>query len=239
MFSSAGKLLESGETIRSTVHPSRLRIDYLKRLALGVVLAAGVSGGILMAQDQVLPSYLSQWMLYGLFIIPGFVLGWNELEHHFVMYHFTDRKFILEQGIFTKDFSTVPYDKITQVGIRQSLDERLAGIGTLEVEVVGTDNEELVLRGIRHPQKFRAKLAAAGDKEAEEIVPEEAQSGTITQEQLEAELGRTQHRRQQLEEQYEQGEIGQDEYKRQWYILEGEERALSKQIDKFSEKDTA
>lgn len=248
VLSSADKLLEEGEEITSTQHPSRLRLDYLKKggLAFLVIMVLTV---VYVYQGRIpqIPFELTLPIYILLQALPVAIFVMMEVEHHALMYHFTTEKFIEENGILNKDFSSVPYNKITQVSIRQRAHERLVGIGTLKVEMLGTDGDEKILNGIKNPQKFRVQLssgepagvsAGKGGGEVQDEkqqttdpLPETVSGAHITKKDLEAELGRVQRRRKELEDSYSAGRLGQDEYEQRWYMIQGEQRLVEALLD--------
>lgn len=246
-FSNAEKLLESGEEIQMTVHPSRFHKDYVKHYSIAILLTAGILvlvSGVLGLED--LP--VSRDLLLGLFVVPGGILLWSEIRRMAVMYHFTDKKFIEEEGIMKKSFSSTPYRDITRVNIQQGVNQRMVGIGNLQMEVRGSDSEEILVEGIRNPQRFRVRLSGGDTWDEEETLPEDAADDTpgeqevsqqrqqgqqLTKEDIEAELGRVYRKQRELEEQHQNGQVSQEEYERRWYMIQGEIQALERQLDRL------
>lgn len=243
IFSSADKLIEAGEEIQETRYRSRLDPTYLKRfmgaggiaIVLSIIIVLGGTTGML--PDSIPTDYIT-----ALLIVPVLVILWIEIEHHSLMYHFTDKRMIEERGVFSKSFSSVPYKDITRVRISQDPSERILGTGNLKIEVKGTDQEEVVVNGVRHPQQFRMKLTAQkkahkkrqeGEEPVQQPEPQPSAGGAFTKERLEAELGRVERRRNRLERQYEDGQLSQEEYERRWYMLQGEEEAIERQLDQL------
>lgn len=243
MFSSATKLLDEGEEIEVTIHPSRMGHQTFRKYILATMLIAVI--GFIAADGTAAAAIgMSESLLYGLFIVPGFIIALAEVERQVMMYHFTTKKFIMEKGIFNKNFSSVPYRDITRVTINQGLNDRLLGLGNLKVEVKGTDHEEIFITGIRNPQRFRVRLSGSHGpgKEEEGGAPDDAvdtssagqtqplPGRSLTKQQLEAELGRVTRHRNRIKQDYKDGVLSEDEYERQWYMMKGREQLLEQQI---------
>lgn len=248
IFSSADKLVEAGEEIKETQYRSRLAPSYLTRFAgAGGLIIAIAAIALVGETTPVLPSVIPSQYVGVLLVIPFAVILWIEVEHHALMYHFTDKRMIKEHGVFSKSFESVPYKDVTRVTVSQDPTDRLLRIGNLRVEVRGMDQEEVVVTGIRHPQQFRLKLTTeqpaadeAKEQDVEQIDHEHraASSGSdlFTADVLQAELGHIQRRKEDLDREFNNGRISQQEYQRRWYMLAGEERIIEWQLDALEEQ---
>lgn len=260
-LSAAGKLLDNNETIEHTTHPSRFNSQLLRKYVAGgflfVLLLAPI---VLPVIDYPEPLRV---LFYILFIVPvGFVL-YAEMRRYAIMYHFSNKKFIMENGILKKNVSSVAYDNVTKVEIQQDFVDRIIDIGDLRVEVKGQEQKEILVTGVRNPQAFRIHLQGSHDfedidevEDVEDIDVEPAEDGdavnadqnteagavtddgrrVLDQQFLEAELGRIQRRKGELEQQYQKGALGEQEYEQRWYMLQGEERLIQRELDQLEER---
>ncbi len=260
-LSAAGKLLDGDETIEHTTHPSRFKKKLLKKYTLAVFLFLLFAAPLVFSGRLPVPSNLRP-VFIPLMVLPGAIFAYAEMERYAIMYHFTNKKFIWEQGILKKEVSSVAYDNVTKVRINQDFVDRLIDIGNLSIEVKGTEQEEIHVDGVRNPEAFRIHLQGSHDFDIDDEQLEEVaevrddisidrngehsgeDSGdsdsnmhhrVLDQEYLEAELGRLQRKKNELEEQYQKGAFGEREYERRWYMLQGEERLLQRELDRLEE----
>ncbi|MFH1828292.1 MAG: PH domain-containing protein [Nanoarchaeota archaeon] len=71
----------------------------------------------------------------------------------------TDRRAILEEGIFSKHSTTIRYSSITEVTSRQNILQRILNIGTLHIKTAGIKTEhDLVILGVGSPLKIKGMI---------------------------------------------------------------------------------
>lgn len=104
--------------------------------------ASGFFGGLLFLTfaPTSTPNILSVWGAIP-FILPLFALGAFIYTYYLrktYNYFVTSQRVVFEGGIIIKKKKSVPYDKITDIVISQTILEQIAGIRSLEIQTAGT-----------------------------------------------------------------------------------------------------
>lgn len=151
------------------------------------------------------------------------------IRHH--RYRFEEDRVIVETGGMTKEQEDIPFSKIADVSSVTPPLESLLNVGDLELHLTGTD-KTVELIGLRRPQlfedlmmgrdmsKYDIEFGEEGSGEAHEPIPE----GPDTSDQ--DKIDHIREEMQQLEQQYNSGQISQKEYENSYYYLKGELDAL-------------
>ncbi len=153
---------EPGEYLVFRGHPSwRSMLGfYLKWLLVAVVAgtAAGVASRSAGHRAQPL------WVIAGVLIV--FVIGLlrGALRRARTTYTITDRRLTIELGLLSREVHEAGLDRIQNVRCRQSLTQRMLGVGTLEFDTAGGAEFDFALRGVEHPRR----LARAVDRARQE-----------------------------------------------------------------------
>jgi uncharacterized membrane protein YdbT with pleckstrin-like domain len=237
MLSEVEKYLESDERVVEMVFPSRLDPAYLKWFVISLLLVVAGGAGAVVAFYVDFAQAALFWG--GLAVVGvGVVLGGiAELRRRFVMYHFTDRKVIKETGVLDKDSITVPYNHVREVDVDEDMEERVFGVGDLYVNTAGSDTTELVLNGLPEPERFKVMIdegfADSDRRTAEGLTgtDEAKDEGGDQERRLEQELVRIEREQEELQEEYQEGKIREEEYEREWYVLEGEKKEVLRQLE--------
>lgn len=152
MFSEIEDLLVEDEEIKETVRPSKADTRYVKGYSLGagltVLIAFLIFGLNMLVNVNIFIALL-------LVFAPLLIAAKTELDRKFVMYHFTDRKIVVERGILNKEYKTINYDKITHMDTEESFQERMFDVGDIHLHAAGEDKNEIILNGIKDVNKYR------------------------------------------------------------------------------------
>jgi uncharacterized membrane protein YdbT with pleckstrin-like domain len=73
-------------------------------------------------------------------------------------YALTNERMLYSKGIFSEDFKSSSYNKITDVGFHQTFWDKIMNTGTLTVNTAGTDNYEIRYRKIRNPLEVKKMI---------------------------------------------------------------------------------
>lgn len=73
----------------------------------------------------------------------------------------SDHHVVLRTGLLSRSFSELSIDRIRSVRVRQSLLNRMLGVGTVEIFSAG-DEPEIAAAGIPNPQRVRDLLRGRG-----------------------------------------------------------------------------
>jgi len=135
-----------------------------------------------------------------------------ELERHRHEYVFNPERVKVRTGRHTIQQEDVLYEEITDISSERPTWEQLVDVGDLFLHLTGTDKVVSII-GLRHPDRYEDLML--GREPAEQHEETDIES---LQEQL-----------QELEQEYENGEIGRAEYERRYYYLQGKLDVLEEQ----------
>lgn len=214
---------------KELIHPSRFYMEYLKWYLGGLF----VGGAAIALQVTGTLGQVGVPVPVLLGVAALLMAGWGEFHRHHVEYHFMDQRLKVKTGIFNRDVTSVRYERVTEVGLEKGPLERIFGIGDLEVNTAGKQGDTLELGGVRNPEKYREKIAQHTGQGTGRV--DTGASDLNSTERLQSELGSVEMEREQLEEDYEEGRIGPDEYREQWYILEGRKREIEDLLELLGE----
>ncbi|MFB6241266.1 MAG: PH domain-containing protein [Candidatus Nanosalina sp.] len=250
MFSAVDELTDSDEEVQKSVNPSKFDSKYVKTFLTGVALFLMILAG--MIGNVILDAGIPQIYFLVSLILPAAMILRGEIQRRFVMYHFTDREIIEEYGVFSKDFNTIPYERIQDVSLDEEFQERIFDVGDIKVRTAGTDNSEQILNGLRDPESYKVLLTrratqdggsdgtqSTGTDDSDfgdfESSDEEADAG-ISTDLLGAELERVENQISNLDQKSNMQGLSQSE-KQRWYKLEGQKELLNRLMDQ-SEQDS-
>ncbi len=157
MFSSVDELLERGEELEESVHPSRFDTRFFRLYLVSFLLTVLVAAGVAFEYSRGLLPFSQNYLLAGL-LIPLLLVVYTEFKRQFVMYHFTDRKVITEKGILNKTIVSIYYSDVTHTQLNQKIQERIFDVSDLEVDTAGEHNTELWLNGLKNPQHYKKMI---------------------------------------------------------------------------------
>jgi membrane protein YdbS with pleckstrin-like domain len=132
--------------------PEQLRRYYVayEVLALTIVLAVG---GVL-AVTGILAAMRPWVVLVGgaaLVTVFGYLTWWIPAFYRTADYRFTDDEIEYRRGVFFQQKTTVPYNRITNVGVSQGPIQRLVNVGSVGVHTAGYGGQtgaELTIGGL-------------------------------------------------------------------------------------------
>ncbi|MBO3841407.1 MAG: PH domain-containing protein [Candidatus Brockarchaeota archaeon] len=136
----------------------KLSIAILSIILLGVVimLLASFHHGLVVILSFVL------LILCLIISIPSII--WINLYYSSVFYTFTENEIIVERGIWWKNNSIVPYNRITNVDIRQGPLSRILGLWEIRIQTAGYHDTsgggievaEAILQGIKNIDEVKS-----------------------------------------------------------------------------------
>lgn len=128
--------------------------------------AAGV---LLLALIIALWQWVGHWpWLLVLPLVPWGIALWKRASLELRVY---EDRVVLETGVLTKDLKELYVEDIRAVEIRETLSQRLAGIGSINIASAGEASSVITAKGIPHPrqlhdllQELRKKAKATVDE---------------------------------------------------------------------------
>lgn len=187
---------------RHKLHHSYIWLSALRSLPyvlIALVVSIGPAAGSLIedlgnvdASNMGLPIIFGATVLF-LIILEGIIIGAAAIGYRYRWYEFGVSEFSSYWGIFNKNRSHIPYQRIQSVNEKMSLLQRIVGVCTVTVETAGGENnkalvipyvEKSAAERIRREVFMRKSLMASG------LTPQEADErmqALVAQERMQAE----------------------------------------------------
>lgn len=190
------------ERQRHKLHHSYIWLSAVRSLPyvlIALVVSIGPAAGSLIedlgnidANNMGLPIIFGATVLF-LLILEGIIIGAAAIGYRYRWYEFGVSEFSSYWGIFNKNRSHIPYQRIQSVNEKMSLLQRIVGVCTVTVETAGGENnkalvipyvEKSAAERIRREVFMRKSLMASG------LTPQEADErmqALVAQESMQAE----------------------------------------------------
>lgn len=84
-------------------------------------------------------------------------------------YTITTHRLIIRHGILSRHEQAAHIDRVQNVNTRQTVFDRMLGVGAVDFDTAGTDDYEFVFGGVRHPQDLREAIARTYTERAREL----------------------------------------------------------------------
>lgn len=190
------------ERQRHKLHHSYIWLSAVRSLPyvlIALVVSIGPAAGSLIedlgnidASNMGLPIIFGATVLF-LLILEGIIIGAAAIGYRYRWYEFGVSEFSSYWGIFNKNRSHIPYQRIQSVNEKMSLLQRIVGVCTVTVETAGGENnkalvipyvEKSAAERIRREVFMRKSLMASG------LTPQEADErmqALVAQERMQAE----------------------------------------------------
>ena len=190
------------ERQRHKLHHSYIWLSAVRSLPyvlIALVVSIGPAAGSLIedlgnidANNKGLPIIFGATVLF-LLILEGIIIGAAAIGYRYRWYEFGVSEFSSYWGIFNKNRSHIPYQRIQSVNEKMSLLQRIVGVCTVTVETAGGENnkalvipyvEKSAAERIRREVFMRKSLMASG------LTPQEADErmqALVAQERMQAE----------------------------------------------------
>ena len=134
----------------------------------------------LMAHLLVAVFTVGLWLPVLLFWIAGFGQWYSSKRSLELDYRLLPGRLLVSDGVFTKVRKTIPLDKVTDIGLTQSIIERWFSLWRVSVQTAssGQAAPEAVLLGLADPKEFRRGVLAQRERwlesgEAAQVPPRE------------------------------------------------------------------
>jgi membrane protein YdbS with pleckstrin-like domain len=248
VLSKVDEIVDTGETIQKSVHPSMFDSNYVHGYMVGFTLSV-IIVGVLAANSFVLEEGVPVIFVAPLLVVPAAVLLRSEIGRRKILYHFTDRQIIEEQGILNKDYQSIAYNRVQDVQLNEDMEERMFNVGDLLIKTAGSSGAEVVLEGLKNPESYQRLISKrANDKNDEGGVStgssdfgnssgggnnqaaQTQQSSGIDDRYIESELNRVNNEIERLNRRSNNQGLSESERER-WYKLEGQRELLNRMQD--------
>lgn len=154
------KDLMPGETLVLRVHQhwvTRVRAVLLTLLLVVLVALADWYLSTRVAFEYRLIALLAAVAVFGLTLIVTWI-RWSSRT-----FTVTDRRVLLDQGVFGRSSKVIALDRVQDITVNQSLLGRVLGYGRVEIDSAGAAGAEM-LAAVPKPQRFRDEIFVRAEK---------------------------------------------------------------------------
>lgn len=103
-------------------------------------------------------------------VIAVVVLAWTLLETIRWKYTITNRRVFVRHGLVSVNEQTARLERVQDVTLRQSLFDRVFGVGRLRIDTAGSEGGALEFKALTQPTHVREVLdAAVRDEQREDV----------------------------------------------------------------------
>jgi uncharacterized membrane protein YdbT with pleckstrin-like domain len=143
---------EPGERVFFHGHPSwrSMVAFHLKGFALSVL--AGVLAGLATAAAN--GHVQAGWVAAAVVAAIAIVLLSGLISRLRTTYTITDQRLTIDIGLLARDLHQTRLERVQNVGSRQTLPQRLLGVGNVEFDTAGEAAFDFSFRGVSHPHEI-------------------------------------------------------------------------------------
>jgi uncharacterized membrane protein YdbT with pleckstrin-like domain len=141
---------EPGEHVLFHDHPSWRSMPgfYLKGLLVAVVAGAAAVLASAGAEHRV----EGPWVAAGVLVVFAIGLVRGTLRRVRTTYTITDRRLVIEQGLLSRAVQETALERVQNVAARQSLLERVLGVGSVDFDTAGGAEFDFRFIGVEQPR---------------------------------------------------------------------------------------
>lgn len=163
---------ESGEDVPTYETPKMIPRDMMEgnerivfethRSKLGV-FSNHIAGAVLLLAGGIIMLVIPKWSIPGaILIVAGLVIALiGYLKWRSVTYALTTSRTIVLKGIFAKDVHEIRLDRVQDIRMKISLEQRMFNFGNIYITTAGTSQVEIEWLNIPDPRKKQKLLSAA------------------------------------------------------------------------------
>jgi len=96
--------------------------------------------------------YTAPWWTVAVALIPVVVIMLKRCSTEFIVKH---DEVTMEKGLFAKNSVEIGMPQIRTIEVRQTVFQRMLGIGDIMIASSGTDTYEIIVSGIEQPKELR------------------------------------------------------------------------------------
>ena len=145
-------LPDAGEEILFHGHPSwrSMPAFHLKGLALAVLLGAiaGLTSALIDGHVQV------TWVIVAVLVVFAANLATGIVRRLQTTYTVTSERLTIELGLMTRELRQTRLERVQNVSLRQSLLDRVLGVGTVDFDTAGGASYEFSFSGVAEPRRI-------------------------------------------------------------------------------------
>src|SRR5205807_4906119 len=128
---------------------------------LFTALLIGVIGGLASAVAASNGHVQTLWVVIAVGLVFLRVTLKSATRRARITYTITDQRLTIRTGLFSRDVHETWLDHVVDVQSRQTMLERLLGIGTIDVDTAGGADYDFCLRGVTEPREIARAVTGA------------------------------------------------------------------------------
>jgi len=101
------------------------------------------------------------WIVVAVVVVLGFALAVGALRRRRVTYTITTERLAIESGLLARQLHETQLERVQNVSFRQSLLERLLGVGTVDFDTAAGAKFSFSFAGVRNPREVVRVVSAA------------------------------------------------------------------------------
>jgi uncharacterized membrane protein YdbT with pleckstrin-like domain len=143
---------EPGEHVFFHGHPSwRSMVGFHVKGVVAAIVAGAVAGIVsAIATGKVEVG----WVAASVFVVYALGLARGRLRRLRTTYTISDRRLTIRRGLLARDVEEARLDRIQNVDSRQTMLERLLGVGTVNFDTAGGADYDFSFRGVADPHRI-------------------------------------------------------------------------------------
>jgi uncharacterized membrane protein YdbT with pleckstrin-like domain len=143
---------EPGEEVFFHGHPSWLSIlDFYVKGLVAAVLAGIIAG---LATSVASNGVEAGWVVVAVLVVYVVVLLAGFVTRVSTTYTITNQRLTIDLGILSRDLHQTRLERVQNVNCRQTLFQRMLGIGTVDFDTAGEAGFDFSFRGVAHPHQI-------------------------------------------------------------------------------------
>jgi uncharacterized membrane protein YdbT with pleckstrin-like domain len=133
-------------------HPSwRATLDFYAKGTLAAVIAGAIAGlATAIASDHVEVG----WVTAAVAVVLGSVLAAGLLRRKRTTYTITSERLTIQKGLLAHELHETRLERVQNVNSRQSIFERMLGVGTVDFDTPGGADYDFAFRGVANPRQI-------------------------------------------------------------------------------------
>jgi uncharacterized membrane protein YdbT with pleckstrin-like domain len=161
---------ENSEQVLFEGHPSWRSMLGLHLKGLLAAILAGVLAGLITAVASGSVSVL--WVIaavFAVFVVVGVIALYRRGR---TTYTITNQRLTIQTGLASRELHETRLERVQNVNSRQSMLERLLGVGTVDFDTAGSASFDFSFRGVAHPDRIVRTVDRALRERVEPGAPE-------------------------------------------------------------------
>jgi uncharacterized membrane protein YdbT with pleckstrin-like domain len=140
---------EPGEEVFFHGHPSwRALIGFYVKGVLGAVIAGAIAGIITRLSSRTVSV---GWVTTVVLVVLIVVLLVGTIRRIQTTYTVTNRRLTIDTGLLSRELHETRLERVQNVNSRQSLFQRLLGVGSVDFDTAGSAEYDFTFRGVADP----------------------------------------------------------------------------------------